>query len=105
MILSREPKIVHGSHLLVISDENVLTLLELGLPLKIGLDKFASLIGGCIIDDNNMVIVVILHGDGFDVLEVSSSISVVEGGQDNAEGKFFVFVDIVLGLVIFPLFL
>lgn len=51
-----------------------------------------------------MVIAVILHCYRFNILEVSSLICVVEGRQNNTERKLFVLMDVILGLVIFPLF-
>ena len=104
MVLSSGSQIAHRSHLLLISDEDVLAGREFGLSLKEGLDEFSGLILRCIVDDDDMVIGVILHDDGFHVLEVPSLVSIVEGGNNNAKGKFRILIDIVFGLIIFPLF-
>lgn len=58
----------------------------------------------CIVDDDDVVIAVILHGDGFDVLEVSFSLSVVECRHNDAKGKLLVLIYVILRLVILPLF-
>lgn len=104
MVLRSGPQIAHRPHLFLISDEDVLTGFEFCLPLKKGFDELSSAVIRCIIDDDNVIIGVILHGDGFNILKISSSISIVEGRHDNAKGKFSVLIDIVLRFIILPLF-
>lgn len=104
MVLRSGPQIAHRPHLFLISDEDVLASLEFGLSLKEGLDEFSSLIIRCIVDDDNMVIGVILHDDGFHILEIPSLVSIVVSRYDNTKREFSVLIDVVLSLIIVPLF-
>lgn len=104
MVLRSGPQIAHRPHLFLISDEDVLAGFEFGLSLKEGFDEFSSLIIGCIVDDDNVIIGVILHDDGFHILEIPSLVSIVVSWHDNTKGKFGVLIDVVLSLIIVPLF-
>lgn len=75
------------------------------LLLQKGLDFLASSIGGGIVDEDDMEICVILHDDGLHVLEMPSILDVVVARHYDAEGKFIVFANLILFLVVLPFFL
>lgn len=61
------------------------------------------MVGGSIIDDNYVIIGVILHDYGLDVVKISVIIDVIVGGNDNADGQFRVLVCLILLLIVFNL--
>jgi hypothetical protein len=65
---------------------------DLGLRIKIVLDESSSIVVRGVVNDDNVVVSVVLHGNGLDIVEVSVAISVVVGGDDDAEGQFLIFI-------------
>lgn len=81
-------------------NEDIVRALDLILVLQVLQYLCACIVGGCIIDDNNAIVNVILHDDGSNVADVAIIVSVVVGGDHNAEGQLLVLTDLVLLLVV-----
>lgn len=58
------------------------------------------MVSGGVIDDHNVIILVVLHDDGLDVVDVTAVGCIIEGGNHNTEGQFCVPTDLILFLVV-----
>jgi hypothetical protein len=69
------------------------------LGVEVAFDEAAGAINGGIVYDDHLVVGIILHDDGLDVVEVSVLGRVVVGRNYNTEGQFFIFSDGVTILI------
>jgi hypothetical protein len=68
-------------------------------------DKFLHIIsggiGGGVIDEHHMKIIVFLHDYGLDIVDVPIILGVVIAWHHDTEGQLFVFTNVVLLFVVF----
>lgn len=58
------------------------------------------MVGGGIVDDHDVIILVVLHDDRLDIVDVAAVGCIIEGGNYHAERQFCVPTDLVLFLVV-----
>ncbi len=91
---------MHGLHLFAISYDHVL----LGWYYLLGSHKFDHIscrgIGGCVINEDHMIVGILLHEDGVHVIDVSVINCVIVGWHDHTEWKFFVLANLILLFII-----
>ncbi len=72
--------------MLLVDDELKPLRRYFGLILDECINLLASAIGGCVIDEDDVIILIILHEDAAHVLEMAILVDIVVAGYYNAEG-------------------
>lgn len=58
------------------------------------------MVSGGIVNDYNVVILIVLHDDGLDIIDVTTIGCIIVGGNHYAEWQFGVPTDLVLFLIV-----
>jgi hypothetical protein len=95
VVVGSSPEVRHRPTLHCIPNDLVFIGWNLGLRFKVTFDEFPGIVFRGVVDDDNVVVGVVLHGNGLDIVEVSVASSVVVGGDDYAEGQFLIFSDLI----------